>query len=150
MSEIDSPARGPYVPAVPTRDAITLRGMRFHARIGILPHEAELPQPLEVDLTVFRPRRDDGGASGILDYRELYELVAGIVGSGHLHYLEDVAEAVAEMALGMDRVEVVRVAVRKPHVALPGPLECAEVVIERERRDETTTHSSASSAPARG
>ena len=129
---LPAPLAPRYVPAVPTRDAITLRGMRFHARIGVLPHEAELPQPLEIDLTVFRPRREPDGARSILDYRGLYELVAGVVGEGRLHYLEDVAEAVAGTALGLDGVERVRVAVRKPHVALPGPLEYAEIVVERE------------------
>jgi FolB domain-containing protein len=109
--------------------------MRFHTRIGVLPHEAEFPQPLEVDLTVFRGRRDSARAPALLDYRVLYDLVAKTVGTGQLLYLEDVAEAIAGSALGADGVERVRVAVRKPHVALPGPLDAAEIVIERERRE---------------
>lgn len=125
------PRRLRYVPAVPTRDAITLRGMRFHARIGILPHERELPQPLDVDLTVWTRAR----ASAVLDYRSLYEGVATAVGSEPTGYLEELAERIAAGALGDARVERARVAVRKPHVALPGPLVAAEVMIERERGD---------------
>jgi dihydroneopterin aldolase len=118
-------------PRVPTREAVTLRGMRFHARIGVLAHEATLPQPIEVDLTVWRP----GGArkGSVIDYRTLYDLVQQAVGTGHTPYLEQVAERVATAALGMAGVAGVRVAVRKPHVTLPGPLAYAEVVLERRR-----------------
>lgn len=122
--------RGPdYVLAVPTRDAITLRGMRFHARIGILPHERELAQPLEVDLTVWTQPR----AGAVLDYRTLYDAVAGTVANGHTDYLEELAERIAASALGDGRAQRAVVVVRKPHVALPGPLAAAEVMIERER-----------------
>jgi 7,8-dihydroneopterin aldolase/epimerase/oxygenase len=109
------------------RQTITLQGMRFHTLIGILPHEASIPQPVEIDLTVWRNR----SATELLDYRRLYEIAAGGLATGHGPYLEDVAELVAQRALGLAGVDGVRVAVRKPHVALPGPLEYAEVVVER-------------------
>ena len=34
-----------------TSDAITLRGMKFHTLVGLLPHEEKFPQPLELDVT---------------------------------------------------------------------------------------------------
>lgn len=102
--------------------------MRFHARVGILPHERELPQPLELDLTVWL----DAGTE-VLDYRDLYADVAHVVAEDPLLYLEEIAEAVARRALVRPRASRVRVAVRKPHVALAGPLAYAEIVIERER-----------------
>ena len=117
---------------MPTRDEITLRGMRFHTTVGILPFEAEQPQPLEVDLTVWC------GASGaerrVVDYRDLYDMVSGVVSGGGLRYLEDAAERVVELAMAHPRVVGARAALRKPHVALPGPLAHAEVVIERGSR----------------
>jgi dihydroneopterin aldolase len=113
---------------VPNRQTITLQGMRFHTLIGILPHEQTVPQPVEIDLTVWRDR--DTSAEPV-DYRRLYEIAAGGLAVGHGPYLEDVAEQVAERALGLSGVDGVRVAVRKPHVALPGPLAYAEVVVER-------------------
>ena len=106
--------------------------MRFHARVGILPHERELPQPLEVDLTVrLEEAPAPGGAPAIVDYRVLYERVAAVIGSEPLAYLEAIAEDIARTALEMPRVAHARVVVRKPHVALPGPLAYAEVVVER-------------------
>ena len=102
--------------------------MRFHTLIGILPHEQTVPQPVEIDVTVWRDRAESAEP---VDYRRLYEIAAGALAAGHVSYLEDVAEDVAKTALRLTGVEGVRVAVRKPHVALPGPLDYAEVVVER-------------------
>lgn len=108
--------------------------MRFHTHIGVLPHEAEIAQSIEVDVSVRVSRSDKAhGSAGILDYRALYDLVAGIVAGGHIRYLEDLAEQVAARALELDGVSGVNVKVRKPHVALPGPLMHAEVSLDRSR-----------------
>ena len=57
-----------YISRVSNRQTISLRGMRFHTLIGILPHEAEIPQPVEIDLTVWRERN---GSAELVDYRRL-------------------------------------------------------------------------------
>lgn len=103
--------------------------MRFHVRVGILPHEREHAQPLEIDLSV--TRRD--GQPGVLDYRQLYALAADEVARQALDYLEDVASSIADRALAIDHVIRARVAVRKPNVLVGGPLAYAEVVAERAR-----------------
>jgi dihydroneopterin aldolase len=108
---------------------ISLVGMRFHLRVGILPHERTHAQPLEIDLSV--TRRDD--ARDILDYRALYALAADRTAMEPLEYLESLASSIADAALGLDGVTHARVAVRKPHVLLDGPLAYAEVVVERQR-----------------
>ena len=113
---------------------ITLSAMRFHTRIGVLPHEREIAQPLEVDLTVWVGPAASG-AGGIVDYRGLYGIAAAAFEGGHVGYLEDVAEEVARRALAQPRVARARVAVRKPHVALAGPLAYAQVIVHRERED---------------
>ena len=114
-----------------SRTEITLRAMRFHARIGVLPHEREHAQPVEVDLTVrLRPVAPRDAA--VVDYRDLYALAAGALGHGHVDFLEELAEAIVGGALARPRVASARVAVRKPHVALAGPLAYAEVVVERD------------------
>jgi dihydroneopterin aldolase len=95
-------------------------------RVGILPHERELPQPLEVDLRV---GRRDGDAT-VLDYRSLYHLVSDTVAGDPHDYLERVAARILTRVLAIDGVAWARVAVRKPHVALAGPLAYAEVTLE--------------------
>lgn len=110
---------------------ITLSAMRFHALVGILPHERTTPQPIEVDLRV-----DVADGEEILDYRTLYEAVAAVLNSGQIDFLEEIGDRVARGALGHSvRIRAARVAVRKPHVALPGPLAYAEVVIVRRADD---------------
>jgi dihydroneopterin aldolase len=112
---------------------VTLKGMAFHTRIGVLPHEAEIAQSIEVDLTVWVSRPVGArGSEGIVDYRELYNIVGGVVADGHIHYLENLVERVTEAALSLSHVKRVRATVRKPHVAMPGPLAYAEVSLERE------------------
>lgn len=118
------------------RDAITLSGMRFHTLVGLLPHEAKYPQPLELDVTAWLSLRAVGEADEPrmrLDYRTLYETVAGVVGTSHHKLLEGLCERIASATLALDGVDAVRVAARKPHAPVPGPLEHVEVIIERSR-----------------
>jgi len=116
---------------VTDRLCVSLTGMRFHACVGILAHERELPQPLEIDVDAWLGR---AAAHEVLDYRALYDVAAAVVAGGELLYIEDVASRVADGALALGGVARVRVAVRKPHVALPGPLAHAGVVLERDAR----------------
>lgn len=108
--------------------------MRFHSRVGVLAHERQLAQPVEVDLIVW-PRAPEGDPEvGMLqDYRDLYTLVAGVIGEGPNDYLEGIAGAIAERVMSAGSAQRVRVSVRKPHVMLPGPLDHAEVSIELTR-----------------
>jgi 7,8-dihydroneopterin aldolase/epimerase/oxygenase len=103
--------------------------MRFHVRVGILPHERELAQPLEIDLTV----RISDDAIGVLDYRALYGAVADALEPQPLDYLETIGENILSSLLSMPQVSFARVALRKPHVALGGPLSFAEVSVEASR-----------------
>lgn len=115
-------------------DVVTLKAMRFHARIGVLPHEAEIAQSIEVDASLWVRRPGPRmTARDIVDYRRVYEIVAEVVTHGHTQFLEEVGERIADRALQLPLVEKVRIAIRKPNVALPGPLAYAEVALERER-----------------
>ena len=118
-------------------ESVSLRGMRFHVLVGILPHEQLHPQPIEVDVTVWRsPRSDDdtsGDSDAVIDYRGLYDVVAARVTGAPLRFLEDVARTLVGDLLARPHVRRARVAVRKPHVPLPGPLAYAEVVVDSGR-----------------
>jgi dihydroneopterin aldolase len=119
-------------------DAIILRGMKFHTLVGLLPHEEKYPQPLELDVEAYLPLRRVGAsdsAAMLLDYRHLYRVVADTVGTSHHQLLEALCERIAAEVLAFDGVERVRVAARKPHAPIPGPLDHVEVVVERLRAD---------------
>ncbi|NIN50857.1 MAG: FolB domain-containing protein [Gemmatimonadales bacterium] len=110
--------------------------MRFHTLVGLLPHEKLVPQPLELDLTVWLSLKDVGetdSPSHLLDYRDLYNLVADTVGASHHRLLEALCAKIAERALELSGVERVQVAARKPHAPIKGPVDYVEVVLERAR-----------------
>ncbi|MEX2177434.1 MAG: dihydroneopterin aldolase [Gemmatimonadaceae bacterium] len=109
-------------------DAVTLHGMSFHTLIGILPHERELQQPLEIDLTVWVPSGAD-----IVDYRELYGKVRGATEMPELFYLEELANTIVARVLEDTAVRRVQVTLRKPHAAVGGPIAYAQVSITRDR-----------------
>jgi len=108
------------------RLSVKLAGMRFHVRAGVLAHEREIPQPIEVDLVVRRAADSDS----VLDYRHLYAIVRDVASADPTDYLETIADRIALAVVALEGVDRVRVAVRKPHVALGGPLEFAEIVVE--------------------
>ncbi len=113
---------------------VTLKAMRFHTLIGVLPHEFEIAQSIEIDLSTWVGRiRGQDGEHGVLDYRRLYELVAGVVSTGHFRYLENLTDRIAEGVLEIAEVSRVEVKARKPHVGLSGPLMHAEVCVDRSR-----------------
>jgi dihydroneopterin aldolase len=104
---------------------ITLAGMRFHAMVGILAHERQNTQPIEVDLTATL-----APGEGVVDYVRLYGVVSAVMTAGAIDFLEQIGDRIAIAALDVsDRIREVRVAVRKPHVALGGPLDYAQVVV---------------------
>jgi 7,8-dihydroneopterin aldolase/epimerase/oxygenase len=107
---------------------ITLRAMRFHALVGILPHERTTPQPIEIDLRVRVAEGD-----GIVDYRALQSIASDVMHSGPIDFLEEIGARVVQGALAHStRIRSARAAVRKPHVALGGPIEYVEVVVEQD------------------
>ncbi len=117
-----------------TQDCISLKAMRFHTCVGLLPHEEHVPQPLELDLPVWLSLRRVGetdSPGALLDYRRLYQMVADTVGESHHTLLEALCEKVAAKALDMGLVERVRIAARKPHAPIDGPLDYVEVVVDR-------------------
>jgi dihydroneopterin aldolase len=122
------------------QDSISLRGMKFHTLVGLLPHEESVPQPLELDLTVWLSLRQVGESDSpraLLDYRDLYALVARTVGTSPIKLLEALCEKIASRALELSGVQRARVAARKPHAPIEGPVDYVEVVVERTHGDDS-------------
>jgi dihydroneopterin aldolase len=122
---------------VAASESITLRGMRFHVLVGVLPHEQEYAQPVEVDVTVWRAApvaaARESAEQPVIDYRDIYDAVSTRMSAGPLRLLEDVARTLVGDLLTRPSVGRARVAVRKPHVPLGGPLAHAEVVVDSGR-----------------
>ena len=112
-------------------EEVALRGLAFRTCVGILPHERVQPQRLRCDITVWRQAAAPG--TDVLDYRQLHAIVASHVDTNAVEYLETAAHAIAGAVLRDATVLRVRVALQKPDVRLPHPLDAAEVVADHSR-----------------
>ena len=120
-------------------DRLSLIGMRFSARHGVLAHEKEEPQPFEVDVVLHADlddaaQRDDLAAT--VDYAAIYDLVRAIVEGPPRGLIEALAGAIAAAVLDATDpriVGAVEVRVRKPEAPIDGELETVEVALTRRR-----------------
>ena len=121
------------------RDRLSLIGMRFEGRHGVLPAEKVEPQPFEVDVVLHADlaaaaRSDD--LRDTADYAALFELVRGIVEGESRDLIEALAGSIAEAVLGATDprlVAGVEVRVRKPNAPIDGAFRTVEAAVVRGR-----------------
>ena len=126
-------------PADPMSDRLSLLGMRFVARHGVLPVEKQQAQRFEVDLVLHADLAAAAASDDLartVDYAALYERVAGVVTGRSFDLIEALAGAIAIEALATTDpaiVASVEVRVRKPEAPIGGALDTVEVSITRRR-----------------
>lgn len=120
-------------------DRIFLRGMRFMACHGVLPHEREVPQPFEVDVEMGLDLRAAGEADDLrqtVNYAEVYDVVSTVLTVTAKKLIEALAEEIAEDLLrDFDALRWVRVTVHKPAAPIDGIFSDVGVTILRRRKD---------------
>ena len=118
-------------------DRITLEGMVFYGYHGAREEEKALGQRFVVDLELAVDLSRAGASDRLedtVDYGEAYRLVKAVMEGPSKNLLESLAEAIGAKALGLPRVEEVRVTVKKPGVPIKGSvLSSAAVQITRGR-----------------
>ncbi len=118
-------------------DRIELRNMRFSGRHGVLPFEAERPQPFEVDVVLELDLASAGATDDLartVDYGAVFAAARAVVEGPHAALIETLAERIADAVLaGSGPASAVIVRVRKPRAPLPGQLAWAGVEIRRSR-----------------
>lgn len=122
-------------------DRLSLIGMRFEGRHGVLPEEKATPQPFEVDVVLHADlepaaQRDDLAATA--DYSAIFSQVEEIVTQQTFDLIEALAGAIANAVLAMTDpaiVEGVEVRVRKPTAPIDGVFETVEVALTRRRSE---------------
>jgi dihydroneopterin aldolase len=120
-------------------DRLSLLGMRFEGRHGVLAEEKVTPQPFEVDLVLradlsAAAERDELAAT--VDYAPLFDLVRGIVTGPPRDLIEALAGSIASAVLAATDpvlVDEVEVRVRKPKAPIDGAFETVEVALTRRR-----------------
>jgi len=135
-----SSAAAGSAPGGAAQDVVALRGMEFFAHHGVLPEERALGQTFHVDVELACCLRAAGASDDLgdtVDYSAVYAAARRVVQEEPPRdLLESVAEALARETLGLAPLarEVV-VRVRKPAVALGGPLAYSGVQIRRAREE---------------
>ena len=120
-------------------DRIFLRGMRFMACHGVLPHEREVPQPFEVDVEMGLDLRAAGESDDLGDtvnYAKVYDVVSTVLTVTRKYLIEAIAEEIADDLLrDFDSLRWVRVTVHKPAAPIDGMFSDVGVTILRRRKN---------------
>jgi dihydroneopterin aldolase/2-amino-4-hydroxy-6-hydroxymethyldihydropteridine diphosphokinase len=120
-------------------DRIHIKGLRVMSVIGVLAHERESAQPLQLDLSVHVDLRDAGLSDELSDtanYGLLSERVATVARESKDLLLERLAHRIAEEALTFDRVEAVDVTVTKLRPPIAEDVDATAISIHRTRQDQ--------------
>jgi len=96
---------------------LTLTGLRFDANLGILAHEKNAPQPIQVDAWLnlgpqpLAPRDDD--ILHVLDYRKVRQIIIDECTAEHVNLLESLIGKLAIRLMQLPGVLGVRVKIAK-------------------------------------
>ena len=115
-------------------DAIQIRGVRAMGVHGVLPEEQERAQPFEVDLDLTVDLKSAGASDRLedtVDYGGVIDAVAACVTGESYALLERLADRIAAVALGDERVSSVTVTVRKLEPPVAAALDHVGVRITR-------------------
>jgi len=94
-----------------------LTGLRFAASLGVLAHERQKPQPIQVDAQLhlgrqpLQPRDDD--IHHVLDYRKVRQIIIDECTAGHINLLESLIGKLARRLMQLPGVFGVRVKITK-------------------------------------
>jgi len=118
-------------------DRILLKGLSFFGKHGVLPEETSLGQRFEVDATLYCDLQSAGCGDDLhatTDYAAVHSNIREVVEGKPSLLIETVAENIAKKVLSNHRMVLgVRVAVRKPHVAIAGMFDSMGVEVRRVR-----------------
>ena len=96
---------------------LTLTGLRFDASLGILEHEKNQPQPIQVDAELnlgtqpLTPSDDD--ITHVLDYRKVRQIIIPECTAVHVTLLESLIGKLAHRLMLLPGVQGVRVKIAK-------------------------------------
>ena len=126
-------------------DQIKITGLRAVTIVGALPHEREIPQPLQVDLAFDVDLRDAGRSDELGDtvnYGAVADRVIAVVEESKDVLLERLVARVADEVLAFDRVEAVEVDLTKLRPPIGVDAATTSVHIRRTRAEaEIPPHS---------
>lgn len=120
------------------RDHIYVNGLRLMALVGVLPHEREGEQPVQVDIDLEVDLAEAGLTDNLVDtanYGAIAEAVSEVVRTSSDVLLERLVARIAERCLQFDHVEVADVRLTKLRPPIAENLDSTAVRIVRSRVD---------------
>jgi 7,8-dihydroneopterin aldolase/epimerase/oxygenase len=118
-------------------DRIELRGLTVRGNHGVFEDERRDGQEFVVDITVWIDLDDaavSDDLSDTIDYGQLAQRAADIVGGPPRKLIEAVGADIAEDVMRDERVHAVEVTVHKPQAPIPLAFNDVAVVVRRSRR----------------
>ena len=104
-------------PPASDHQTLSLTGLRFNANVGILAHEKNAPQPIQVDAELslgeqpLAPRDDD--ILHVLDYRRVRQIIIDECTAEHVNLLETLIGKLSHRLMQLPGVLGVRVKIAK-------------------------------------
>jgi dihydroneopterin aldolase len=96
---------------------LSLSGLRFKANLGILAHELDAPQPIQVDAELNLGSQDmlpsDDDISHVLDYRKFRQIIINECTAEHVNLLETLIGKLSHRLMLLPGVIGVRVKIAK-------------------------------------
>ena len=96
---------------------LTLTGLRFDASLGILEHEKNQPQPIQVDAELNLGTQpltpSDDNITHVLDYRKVRQIIISECTAVHVNLLESLIGKLAHRLMLLPGVQGVRVKIAK-------------------------------------
>ncbi len=118
-----------------SHECVALRDVALEVRVGVFAAERAAPQPVRVDVELYRHRGAyaGGGLEACLNYDRVFRhLIEDWAGRPHADLLEQLAEDLIDFCLADERVEACRVVIRKPAIYLGRAVPALEVYRRRE------------------
>lgn len=120
-------------------DRISLKGMAFYGRHGVMEEEHALGQRFYVDVELALPLQKAAETDALADtvnYASVYGVVRQIMEQDRYALLERAAgEIITQILAWFPLVERVVVTIHKPSAPVPGILEDVAVTVERGRHE---------------
>jgi 7,8-dihydroneopterin aldolase/epimerase/oxygenase len=99
---------------------LRIQGLRFHANLGILDHEQNAPQEIQVDaeLNLKTPmlQADQDAIVHVLDYRLVRNLIIQTCTDRHVNLLESLTGKLCQALLSLPNVVGTRARITKLHI----------------------------------
>jgi dihydroneopterin aldolase len=117
-------------------DRIELTGLRVHGHHGVFEHERRDGQDFVVDVALEVDTRAAAASDDLartVDYGALAQALAEVVAGDAVDLLETLAERLAQVCLGDERVAAATVTVHKPQAPIPLAFDDVAVTIRRTR-----------------